>query len=307
MAKKTKKSKTKSIQIKIIYALIAIGILILFSLYKNLQSHRYPFIYSETKEKTQGFVPSDVADEVAKQKKIFNLTEIPVYKVPILMYHYIEYVSDKNDTIRISLNTLPIILDEQIKTLKEAGYTFMSVNELSLVMNGKMQLPKKSVILTFDDGYRDFYTDAYPILKKHNAKATQYVVSGLLNSPNYMLKNQVKEIAKDGLVEIGAHTVNHNWLKDQAVEKLAFEISQSKVDLENLIKKPVTSFAYPYGAFDQQAITQTKLAGYETAVSTVPGIKHSFFSKYFLFRVRPGARTGQELINFLQSSKFSTF
>ncbi len=307
MVKTRTKSKLKDRQVKIACALIVLGALLFFSLYRNVQSHKYPFPYSETKEKTQGYIPRDVANEVEKQKKIFSLTEVPVYKVPILMYHYVEYVSDKNDTIRISLNTLPVILDEQIKTLKSSGYTLMSIHELSLVMNGKMPLPKNPVILTFDDGYRDFYTDAYPILKKHNAKATQYVVSGLLNSPNYMFKDQVKEIAREGLVEIGAHTVTHKWLKDQTIEKLSYEISQSKIDLENLIQKPVTSFAYPYGAFDQNAIIQTKLAGYETAVSTVPGVKHSFFSKYFLFRLRPGARTGQELIHFLQSSKFSSF
>lgn len=307
MAKTTKKLKQASSQVKIVFALLALALLLSFSLYRNLQSNKYPFLYSETREKTQTFVPRDVADEVLKQKKIYSLTEVPVYKVPILMYHYVEYVSDKNDTIRISLNTLPITLAEQIKTLKQAGYTLMSIHELGLVMNGKMPLPKKPVILTFDDGYRDFYTDAYPILKKHNAKATQYVVSGLLDSPNYMLQSQVKEIAKEGLVEIGAHTVNHRWLKNQAVEKLAYEISQSKIDLENLIQKPVTSFAYPYGAFDQAAIEQTKLAGYDTAVSTIPGIKQSFFNKYFLFRLRPGARTGQELINYLQNSRFSAF
>lgn len=249
-------------------------------------------------------VPSEIEEMIVKQRKIASMTELPIVRVPILMYHYVEYVTDEKDTTRQLLNTYPHVLDAQIKTLKEAGYTFLTHKELSDILMNKSPLPKKPVVLTFDDGYRDFYTDAYPILKKYQVKATQYVISGLLYDKNYMTPVQVSEIAQDGLVEIGAHTVDHPWMKNQSVEYVKFEAEESKKQLEKLTGHPVTSFAYPYGAFDLQTIEAVKKAGFTSAVSTIPGNMHSHDTKYFLYRIRPGISTGEEFINYLQQSKY---
>lgn len=266
---------------------------------------------SEIAEELQQIVPSDVLIGVAAESNINVLgarsdtLSLPIpksIKVPILMYHYVEYVRDKNDTKRISLNTTPYILEEEIKTLIEAGYTFMTHKELSDVMNGKSKLPSKPVLLTFDDSYKDFYTDAYPLLKKYNVKATQYTISGFLNRPNHMSSSELQEIAKDGLVEIASHTVNHVWLKGGALQTITAEVTQSKKDLEQLIKKSIVSFAYPYGAFDEQARQAVKNAGYESAVSTIQGTEQTQENKFFLSRLRPGGRTGQALIDWISNA-----
>ncbi len=227
-----------------------------------------------------------------------------VLRVPILMYHYVEYVKDKNDKTRISLNTPPEVLEQEIKTLSDAGYTFMTTGELADCLEGKVQLPPKPVVLTFDDGYRDFYTYAYPILKKYHAKATQYVISGFLGQSNHLLVSQLQEIAKDGLVEIGAHTVRHMWLKGLPLKVVSSEVFQSRVALEQLIKKPVISFAYPFGAFDNQTIEIVKAAGFRTSVSTLPGVEQTQINKFFLFRLRPGGRVGQRLLNLLNQKTY---
>ena len=180
------------------------------------------------------------------------------------------------------------------------------MGELSEVLDGKKYLPENPIVLTFDDGYRDFYTYAFPILKKYNAKATQYVISGFLGNPNHLLKSQVEELSKDSLIEIGAHTVHHMWLKGQN-EKTAFdEIYKSKTELEKIIGKPVVSFAYPYGAFDLSAIEQTKEAGFSTAVSTIPGIMQRQEHRFFLYRLRPGGRVGENLLTWLEKATFPT-
>lgn len=226
-------------------------------------------------------------------------------KIPILMYHYVEYVADPGDKIRISLNIPPSVFENQVKTLQDAGYTFLTASEFDDIIGGKMKVPQKPVLLTFDDGYRDFYTDAYPILKKYNVKATQYVIAGFLDRPNHLLTSQLKEIADDRLVEIGAHTMDHVWLRGLDKKTVTYQVEQSKKDLESITGLPVTSFAYPYGAFDQQAIDIVSSAGFRDAVTTVPGVLASEDNKYFLYRLRPGYRVGDSLISYISSDTFA--
>ncbi len=220
-------------------------------------------------------------------------------RVPILMYHYVEYVRDKGDTIRQSLSVTPYTFEEEVKTLVDAGYTFMTNAELSDALSGKIPLPVKPVVLTFDDGYRDFYTDVYPILKKYHVKATVYIISGFLGYPNNMDGWQVRELAYAGLVEIGAHTVNHAWLKGIQQKELIYEVNQSKKTLEELSGKRVVSFAYPYGVFDVAAIRELADAGYTSAVSNIPGVDQYQTHRYFLYRLRPGGKTGDSLLTWL--------
>ncbi len=267
----------------------------------------------EAGQLTQSLMPYDILGHLAQPKAVTMLPLLPTPKplpssvhVPILMFHYVENVHDRGDTIRISLNTPPAMLESEIKTLAEAGYTFMTNDELFQVMAGEKHLPRNPILLTFDDGYRDFYTDAYPILKKYHAKATEYVVAGFLNRPNNLLTDQLLEIAVDGLVEIGAHTVYHLSLKGLPAQTVHDEVFQSKAMLEALIHKPVVSFAYPYGAFDAQAVRIVKEAGFHSAASTVSGIDQLKENRFSLYRLRPGGRTGPALLGWLQQEKNTT-
>jgi len=222
-------------------------------------------------------------------------------RVPILMYHYVEYVKDKGDTIRESLTITPYTFEQQVKTLDDDGYTFMTNAEVADALSGKIPLPPKPIVLTFDDGYRDFYTDVYPILKKYHAKATAYIISGFLGYANTMNAWQVRKIADVGLVEIGAHTVNHAWMKGLPETELVYEVNQSKKTLEGITGKTVVSFAYPYGAFDVPAIQAVAAAGFTSAVSTVPGIDQYQIHRYFLYRLKPGGKIGTSLLSWLDS------
>lgn len=225
-------------------------------------------------------------------------------RVPIFLYHYVEYVQDKGDTIRKSLDIVPDTLRSQIETLKNAGYTFVTPTDISDAIKNKKKLPLKIVALTFDDGYKDFYTDVFPILKEENVKAIAYIVPDFLNRPNFMFTFQLQEIAKSPLVEIGAHTMDHVWLKGINKKTAEYEIGQSRIELQKLTGLPINSFAYPYGAFDQQAMQIVKDAGFTNAVSTVPGIVDTMDTRYFLYRLRPGYRTGQELLTYLSKDTF---
>ncbi len=168
-------------------------------------------------------------------------------KIPILMYHYVEYVTDERDTIRQSLNIEPHVFEQQLVTLKNAGYTFIWTSELEEIIKNKKLQDKKYVIITFDDGYKDFYTDAYPILKKHNVKAVNYVSYYFLDTPNYMDTTDIEEIVKSNLVEFGSHTLTHVDITTLSKKDALDNLIKSKKYLESKFGIEVKSFAYPYG------------------------------------------------------------
>lgn len=240
-------------------------------------------------------LPADIKESIK------NLKPQKSINVPILLYHYVEYVQDPGDTIRKSLNIVPYTFDEEVKTLKDAGYTFITMSDLADILDDEKPLPEKPVVLTFDDGYRDFYTDVLPILKKYEVKAVAYVVPNFLDKPNNLTTWQLKEIAKSGLVEIGAHTMEHSYLKGLPRKRAEHEIEESKKYLEKEIGMPVVSFAYPYGAFDNETIDIVKKAGFKSAVTTISGIFAQDLNRFFLYRIRPGGIIGPSLLGLFKS------
>lgn len=218
-------------------------------------------------------------------------------RVPILVYHYVEYVTDLRDTTRKSLNITPYIFEKQLTSLIDAKFNFITARDLGEYLNGKKILPDRPVILTFDDGYKDFYTDVFPILKKHHVVATQYVVPGFTDKLNYMTTDEVKEIAKSGLVEIGAHTMHHAYLPKLFYESALKEIVDSKSELEEKYGVTVVSFAYPYGAFDDNIAKMVEEAGFTNAVTTKGGIEVNQKNRFLLHRIHPGYRVGSELVH----------
>lgn len=294
MAKKKKSLKTK-LTFRQGTALICGTIVLLYIIYLNFPY--YLFLRHRNLPETKKNIVVSIPKEVNQAHP--RASTSATFRVPILMYHYVEYVKDKKDTIRQSLDIEPHIFEEQLKTLIDAHYTFMTMSEVADVLDGNASLPEKPIVLTFDDGYRDFYTDVLPLLKKYKVKAVAYVVPGFFDTPNYLLTTQVKEIAQVPFIELGAHTMHHVYLKDMSPIFAEREIAQSKYKLEDLLHKPVVSFAYPYGAFDNSAIDLAKKAEFRTAVSTIGGITASDNNRYFLFRMRPGYKTGQTLINYL--------
>ncbi len=241
---------------------------------------------------------SKIPSRIEQQRKQ-EATTSASFKVPILMYHYVEYIADKNDTIRQSLNIIPSVFEEQVKTLVTAGYTFLTVSEVGDALRNNRGLPQKSVVLTFDDGHWDTETVILPILKKYNIRVTAYIVPGFIGKSDFLSDKQLQELIESRLVEIGAHTVHHIHLKGKLTAVAKYEIEESKAMLEKNYNVRVVSFAYPDGAFDEQAIEIVKNAGFTTAVSTVPGNMQNYANRAFLFRIRPGQKTGEELLNYI--------
>lgn len=259
----------------------------------------------ETPKTEMKKVPPEIRKKLDRQTNIASLSA--TIRVPILLYHYVEYVQDRNDKIRISLNINPNIFEQQVITLKNAGYTFITAKELGEIFDGKMRLPNNPVLLTFDDGHWDFDTVVLPILKKYQIKATAYIISGFLGGSDFMTDAQLQDVINSKLVDVGAHTVHHISLKGKLYPVVKYEVDQSKADLENKFHIHVVSFAYPDGTFDEQAIDLVKEAGFTTAVSTIPGIEQNQANRFFLYRLRPGYMIGQELLDYLQKNTFQVY
>ncbi len=222
--------------------------------------------------------------------------ELVGVRVPILMYHYIRPMPDcKKDKVGCSLSVPPSVLEEQLQFLQKNGWTTISLDDLSASFKDPKVLPAKPIILTFDDGYSDFYQNAYPLLQRYNMKATNYVLSRgeQLNAQqhyaHYMTSSQLRELAASPLITIAAHTMDHSYLKGRSAQVQHDEISNSKSELEQIIGKPVRHFAYPYGAYDGLSIKYAQDAGFVTAASTLPGTRNNDSTGFTLRRVRIGA------------------
>jgi len=257
-----------------------------------------PKMLPEIEKNEMKKLPPDVKNIVKEQMQTASISA--TLHVPILMYHYVEYIKDKRDKERVLLNVTPNVFEEQIQTLQTAGYTFITAKELGDILDGKMQQPQKPIMLTFDDGHWDLATDVLPLLKKYQVKVTAYIVPGFIDTNSDSLTTQeMQDVVNSGLVDVGAHTVHHLWLKGRSLEHATYEIDESKKMLEQQYHIHVTSFAYPYGAFDAQALALVQQAGFTTAASTIAGNEQGQFNRFFLFRVRPGYATGQSLLNYL--------
>jgi peptidoglycan/xylan/chitin deacetylase (PgdA/CDA1 family) len=222
-------------------------------------------------------------------------------KLPILVYHYIEIVTDTRDTIRKSLSIMPSIFEQQLQILQQNEYTPISLNDLINYYHNKQNLPQKPIILTFDDGYEDFYTDAYPILQKYQIPATIYITTGFIDyTHNYLTKDQLLEISKSKLIEIGAHGVDHYNLHFSNSLIVKNEIINSKQILEKLLNRPITHFAYPYGGYSDDAILNLKKNKFETAVTMDYGNIQTYANRYLLKRIRPGSSTGDYFLSLLK-------
>lgn|SRR3990167_340407 len=275
---------------------LTLGIIIYWSLLGLYHKIALPQrIITPNYNKTEITVPFDVSEQ---NKKILAFQ--PSYKIPIIMYHYVEYVEDENDTIRKSLTIAPHVFESQLATLAKHGYTTYTVSDVPNILNGSIPYTQKNIVLTFDDGYADFYTDVYPLLQKYNAKATVYVITNFIGRKGFLTSAQIQELAKSPLVEIGSHTLNHMYLKGGRRDIVKTEITESKKILENLTNTTINTFAYPYGAFDIQALTEVQEASYSAAVSVIPGNQQSLINEYYLARIRAGSLgSGDYMIHFL--------
>ena len=194
--------------------------------------------------------------------------------VPVLLYHS---VSRENENGFGYLSVSARAFEKQIRFLHDRGFKSVSLQEAVDVMNGKRKAEGRIVVITFDDGYRDIYYNAFPILQKYGFQATVFLVSDFiggtsewdkgisLSYPKPLLSGEeIREMAKAG-VTFGSHTRTHARLISLPQEELENEIMGSKRDLEGLLQSEMKYFSYPYFAVDERVCSVVKKAGYAVA------------------------------------------
>ena len=216
-------------------------------------------------------------------------------RVPILMYHYIRVNPDPGDRLGFALSVTPSDFATQMDWLARNGYHPITTEDLYAYLSGARGLPSRPVILSFDDGYGDFFTTALPILRSHDFTAVSYVVSGFVGQPRYMTAAQIFEANRAG-IEIGSHTVNHVNLTRQSPNSMGYQVAASKQALEQLLGHPVISFCYPSGRFNSSVVSAVAAAGYHDATTTRFGSAHTLADRYTWGRVRVGG--GESLEQF---------
>ncbi len=223
-------------------------------------------------------------------------------KIPIIMYHYVEYVQDVNDLIRKRLDITPNIFSAELKALHDNNFDTYFVRDIPDILGGRIDYnASRSAVLTFDDGYEDFYYDVFPILKKYQMKATIFVIYDYVGRRGFMNEKEIREVLDSGLVELGSHTFDHYYLKKAPLAAARHQIIDSKKAFEDRFGVKIKTFAYPYGAFDQSVIDTVKEATYSAAVSVIPGTIQSDTNLFYLYRIRPGNFTPATIVSFLEN------
>ncbi len=186
--------------------------------------------------------------------------------IPVLMYHHAGPVTMPEQA--------PFFIDEktlaaQLDYLTKNGYIAISFADFE---RGQY-LPKKPVLITFDDGWLDNYTAAFPVIKANEIQINIFLNTGFVGvNKDYMTWEHVEEMYKSGLVDFASHGVSHKRLRSLTDQEVMYELTASKTLLEQKLGKQIKSFCYPYGAVDKRIRALTLQAGYTVDYGTRRGI-----------------------------------
>lgn len=228
----------------------------------------------------------------------------------ILMYHSVGGPGSKNYPLDISLDSF----EKQMAFLHRYHYRVIPLLDLAQLLKDGKKVPRRTVVLTFDDGYENNYTKAYPVLKKYGFPATFFITTDYVGQEKdflgahfrFMTPQMLIEMAGSGLVTIGAHTMTHEFLPSVKDESLLWrEIRGSKEVLEKILKKPVLAFCYPSGGYTPHIERMVRRAGYQVAVTTL-GKNKGFAHRdiFALKRIKPTDAAANPFVFFVETSGY---
>ncbi len=173
---------------------------------------------------------------------------------PILMYHHVQPAGRGSEYI-LSVDQFR----RQVQWLKEQGYQTVNISELVEAIRFGKVLPRKPIVLTFDDGYMDVYQNAFPILQAAGYTGTMYLIEKTINSGPYINDAVIAELSAAGW-EFGDHSATHAFLQNN--KNIQDEVCGSRARLIERYGLPFESFAYPYAVKDEGSIQAVKDCGY---------------------------------------------
>ncbi len=228
------------------------------------------------------------------------------YVVPILMYHSINPV--ENPPMK-RLIVSPQTLQRQMRFLKNNHYNVLPLEAIADLIREKKKIPPRTLAITFDDGYKDNYIYAFPILKKYNLPATMFIIINEVGRPqnDRLSWDEIKTMQDLGLITFGSHALGPEPLINiKSQDGLKKEIFDSKKILEEKLASKVTTFSYPGGRFNDEIRQLVIDAGYKLAVATSPGNKFSNDDIFVLKRLRISQPSNNLFIFWIKASGFYT-
>jgi peptidoglycan/xylan/chitin deacetylase (PgdA/CDA1 family) len=185
-------------------------------------------------------------------------------EVPILCYHNIKELKAGDGEMTKTYTVSPANFAQQMKALSDAGYHSILPNQLNDYLVYDVPLPSNPVMITFDDTREEQFSIGAAEMKKYGFKGVFFIMTVSINRPGYMSKEQIKSLSDNGHV-VGAHTWDHHMVTKYSGDDWNTQLVKPKAKLEEIIGKPVTDFAYPFGLWNTAAIPEIKKSGYEMA------------------------------------------
>jgi peptidoglycan/xylan/chitin deacetylase (PgdA/CDA1 family) len=218
-------------------------------------------------------------------------------RIPILMYHSISESHEERIHPYYGINTSPRLFAEHMKYLSENKYAVIALKQAVQFLASGNGAPERCAVITFDDGYRNFYTQAFPILDRYGFTATVFLPTHFIDNNRQKFNDQdclnweeVRELSKTGVI-FGSHSVTHPQLRFLKRADIECEIKESKETIEDEIGEAIQTFSYPY-AFPQQDPRFKQILkeildkhGYQTGVTTIIGRASSKDVPLFLRRI----------------------
>jgi peptidoglycan/xylan/chitin deacetylase (PgdA/CDA1 family) len=209
------------------------------------------------------------------------------------MYHHIGELSPNADTIRRDLTVSAENFEAQMALLLQKGYETISIEDLVTAFEGTRELPPKPMILTFDDGYKDNFEYAYPILRKYGLKGTFFIITSLVGTKGYLTWDDIVEMAKCGMY-IGAHGSTHADLSVLSYDGVVQQVTEATQALQSHVNVIPRVYCYPAGKFNQTVINILREKGYRAAVGTRYGCIHN---REDLFQLRRTRMSGSDSLS----------
>ena len=210
----------------------------------------------------------------------------PCIYLPVLIYHHVQDMETAKQTNQTSLTVSTDVFRAQMQYLKDKGYVTVSPSDIISFFDSGAAVGKKSVLITFDDGYVDFSLNALPILREFGLTATVFIPTGLVGNPGYLSWQQIGEASSFGIF-FGNHTWSHKNVK-QPLDVLQKEITTADTQLSERGVNSVKIFAYPYGFSSTDAEKILSSLNYSLAFTTKHGGTLCKKQRFDLPRIRIG-------------------
>lgn len=198
------------------------------------------------------------------------------YFPPILMYHALD-----KDLVGKYASVSPVNFSRQMAFIKNKGYNVIPLKDLCLMIKEGRRIPRDTVVITFDDGYKDNLAGV-KILREYGFPATIFIVGDYIGKQKYLNEEEIRWIINNTKVSVGSHTMTHPYLPDSGGEDLPAEIRGSKKFLGEKFGREIHTMAYPIGGFDRRVLKEVEDSGYLCACSTNCG----YSKKTNLFSLR---------------------